>query len=262
VVLSQAGKEFNAHAQNLLQETEKAIRSAQSAQRGQEILKIAFEPCSVYHNLAGLVRDLRRAMPAIHFDLLDLPVTEHGQALRTGRIDIAYAHRSEEREGIEFKPLLQETVLLALSAEHPLKRKKKISPGDLAQEPFIFWPRNLAPQCHDSILNVLGSHGAVPKVKHQAGDHRKALELVAGGAGWTVVAACARRASPDGVVFRSLPGVNLEFGIARLKTGSRTPVNTAVRVWQQMRPSVAPVLPPAKSSRASGNSFQDKHCPG
>jgi DNA-binding transcriptional LysR family regulator len=234
VVLSPAGKDFSAHAQNLLQETEKAIRSAQRTERGREILKIAFEPCSVFHNVAGLVRSLTKVLPDVQFELLDLPVTEHGHALRTGRIDIAYAHRNEELNGIEFKPLTQEPVLLALSAEHPLKPKKKISPADLVQDPFIFWPRSLAPKCHDGILTVLASYGPVPKAKHQATDHRKALELVAGGAGWTVVAACARRASRGGVFFRSLPGVHLEVGISRLKGTFRTPVNTAVRVWQEL----------------------------
>jgi DNA-binding transcriptional LysR family regulator len=217
-----------------LQETEKAVRSAQRMQRGRETLKIAFEPCSIFHNVAGLVRGLTRAIPDVHFELLDLPVTEHGHALRTGRIDIAYAHRSEEMEGVEFIPLAQEPVLLALPDAHPLKSRKKITPGELLQEPFIFWPRGLAPKCHDAILHVIGSYGPVPKVKHRAADHRKALELVAGGAGWTVVAACARRASGGGVLFRSLPGVSIEVGISRLKGPFRTPVRAAVTVWQEL----------------------------
>jgi len=59
--------------------------------------------------------------------------------LRDGRVDAALLHSPFDRRGIDFEPLRSEPIVAALSAAHPLSRRRRLRRADLDREPFPRW---------------------------------------------------------------------------------------------------------------------------
>jgi len=235
VELTPAGKRFLEMAQQTLQHAERAVRAAHQANGHPETLAIAFEPCSSFHGFSRFARQLKRVLPNVQLDVRELAVAEHVHRLRSGEIDITYAHRNEDAAGIEFTSLGWEPLLLVLPGGLRLARRKTVPLNLLGEEPFLFWHRALAPACHDYVLNLLQSKGIEPRIQHRASDHRKSLEMVAAGLGWTIAPACARRAIQNGVAFRQIEGGNakIELGISHLTTNKGRALNLALRILRE-----------------------------
>lgn len=160
-------------------------------------------------------------------------MAQHVHRLRSGEIDLAYAHRNEEAAGIEFTSLGWESLLLLVPSDHRLARRRKLALESLANEPFIFWRRALAPSCHDYVSGLLESHGVDPRPRHLAADHRKSLEMVAAGLGWTIAPECARRVGQRGVVFRGIDGVTakVEIGVSFRSGDGGRKLSLVRKVW-------------------------------
>jgi LysR family hca operon transcriptional activator len=234
IELTPAGEQFFQQAQQTLQQAERAIRAAQRANGNPDQIVIAFEPCSTFHGFARLAERLKRALPEVHLDIRELPVAEHVHRLRSGEIDVAYAHRNEDAAGITFTSLGRESLLLVLPKSHPLARRRTLSVKLLGEVPFVFWHRSLAPACHDYVLRLLSSNGVNAGVQHWASDHRKSLEMVAGGLGWTVAPECARRVHQEGLSFREIEGAaTIELGISHLSAKRSPQLNSLLRLWRE-----------------------------
>jgi len=231
VELSPSGRDFFEQAQQTLRQAESAVRAAHRAMGEPNLVRIAFEPCSVFHGFAKVAAESVRDMPELRLDIRDFPVAEHANRLRAGEIDVAYAHRNDSGSDIEFHSLGWEPLMALLPARHPLARQRKLPLHAMSGEPFVFWRRAIAPACHDYILRILASRMAEPGAVHYAADHRNALELVSMCLGWAIAPACARRVRQTGVVFREIPDARIEFGISHLKTHNGAQVKALIRSW-------------------------------
>jgi len=209
-------------------------RDVRRAALGRDTLAIAFEPCSSFHGLPQVTRKLMRSLPNLRLELYEMPVTEHAHRLRAGQIDLAYAHRGEEGEGIQFTPLVSEPLLIGLPSSQPYPRRGRIVISDL-DESFIFWSRSIAPACYDYIVEVIRSQGVEAKIKHVAPDHGKLLEMVAAGLGWTVAPACADRSRYPGVRFCKIQGIEtkVEFGLTHL-SARQAELRKVIGAWKQL----------------------------
>ena len=86
----------------------------------------------------------------------------------------------------------------------------------LAREPFILFPRDVAPELHDAILALCRRAGFVPRVGQEAIQMQTIVSLVAGGMGVALVPASLERLRRDGVVYRALAerAPRVEIGLA------------------------------------------------
>jgi DNA-binding transcriptional LysR family regulator len=220
VELTAAGNLLYDEAQRALQQVERTARAVQHAIRGKETIGIALEPCSSFHGFEQIMRKLNHASPHLRFEVHQMPVSEHAHRLRSGQIDIAYGHRGEAAEGVEFALLSTERLMAGLPAKHRLLRRGALDVTQFADEPFVFWARCIAPSCHDYILETLKWAGVQVRIQHTAPDHGKLLDMVAAGLGWTVAPACARKARHSGVAFREIRGVRtqVDLGLSYLMT--------------------------------------------
>ena len=198
VELSPPGREFFLHAQQTLRQAEGAVRAAHRAGGETNAVVIAFEPCSVFHGFDRLAAKSVKHVPDLRLDIREFPVPEHANRLRSGEVDIAFAHRNEDAPDIEF------------------------------------WRRSIAPACHDYIERLLASNGVEARPRHLASDHRNALELVASGLGWAIAPQCARRVGQARVAFREIAGARIEFGIWHLKADTGRQVGELVRMWGEL----------------------------
>jgi DNA-binding transcriptional LysR family regulator len=236
VDLTPAGVLFSEQAQQTLMQTERALRSVRNKSGSPETLVIALEPCAALHGLSQKVRKFHESMPNVQLDIQELPVVAHVHRLRSGEIDVAFGHRNELADGIVFSPLSTEPLMLVLPSGHALNRRRRVDLGALGDEPFVLWPRSLAPACYDCILQLVRSRGLSGEVRHQAANHHTLLEMVAGGLGWTIAPACARGVHQTGVVFRAIEGepTTIDVGFAQLAVNRDRKVRLLTRICRDL----------------------------
>ncbi len=232
LVLTPEGQSFFEEARIILQQIDRATRSARQSRR-KESLSVAYEPCSAFHGFVLVAQQLRNSMPHLRLDIQQVPISEHTQRLRSGEIDIAYGHRGEAADGISYQVLSSEPLMVVLASKHRLARRRVVDLLDLQDDPFVFWHRAISPACHDLILGYMEKAGVKPTVKHSVSDHAKLLDMVAGGAGWSVTPACARGARHPGLSFRAIRGVaaKIDFGISHLTQARDRATRELVKTW-------------------------------
>ncbi len=231
VVLTAEGKSFLEESQNILRQIDQARRSIR---KSKDVIAVAYEPCSAFHGFAQVAEKLKVSMPDLRLEISELPVHEHAYRLRCGDIDVAYGHSGTSSEEITYEVLSSEPVGAALSSKHRLARRKSINAAELAEEAFVFWPRMLSPGCHDLILGALADMKVKPKLKYTVADHAQLLDMVAAGAGWTIIPACAREARHTGVSFRPIQGLDarVDFGVSHLSTLRHAKSKELINIWR------------------------------
>jgi LysR family hca operon transcriptional activator len=235
VELTSAGALLFESAQQTLQQVERMSRAVQQAVLGRETLAIAFEPCSSFHGFPQLTRKLMRSMPNVRLEIHEMPANEHAHRLRSGQIDLAYGHKGEDADKIQFSLLSSEPLMIGLPSSHPLARRGHVKISELGDS-FVFWHRSIAPSCYDYVQGVIRSQAPdPPPVKHFAPDHLKLLEMVAAGLGWTIAPACVGRAAHRGVSFRKIYGIQtrVDLGLTHLSV-RHAALRGVIEAWKKL----------------------------
>jgi DNA-binding transcriptional LysR family regulator len=134
VSLTPAGRQLFEDAGPLLAAAEAARRRVQRAARGADRLVVGFRT-GVLPTAA--VRRFTAAHPEFTVDVIRLEWDEQEDAIRTGRVDIAFVRRPIDERAIRLTPLYAEPRLVALPAEHPLARSATLTTRELAGERYL-----------------------------------------------------------------------------------------------------------------------------
>ncbi|MFF4958301.1 LysR family transcriptional regulator [Streptomyces sp. NPDC001222] len=249
LVLTPAGRALAAAAI----EVEAALARARHSV--EEFLGQADGPVSVaaFHSAAAafwphLVRALSApGSPRLTFADEDVP--QHDFPLLTREYDIVLAHRLDHAAPwpvtVSATALLHEPLDVALPAGHPLTAKRRLTPRDVADWPWV--------TVHDgfplmaTIEAIAAAADRRLHLAHRINEFAVVAEVVAAGAGIALMPRWTARPHPD-VVLRPLVGVSARRHIDALHRPERT-ARTAVRtVLGELRSAAAAV-----SGRATGD---------
>lgn len=102
--------------------------------------------------------------------------------------------------------LMREPLVAVLNAGHPLAEgsERGLHLAQLAQEPFVFFPRSYGSGLYAQLLNLARDAGFSPHFAQEAGEAMTIIGLVAAGLGVSVLPASYQRIRIDGVVYRTL----------------------------------------------------------
>ncbi|UGV28300.1 LysR family transcriptional regulator [Rhodopseudomonas boonkerdii] len=210
VELTEAGRAFLAEARAVLVQLDHAVDTAQRTARGEQgQLAVGFTGSAAFHPLIpAVVRAFREQSP--HVDLL-LEESRTGDlivALQKEQLDLAFIRVPVgDTTGLVIEPLLNEPMLLALPAGHPLLaggKRKRIALADLAEETFILYRRPTGPGLYDAIITACRAAGFSPHIGQEAPRMVSTLSFVAAGLGVSVVPESMRRLDTEGVAYLSL----------------------------------------------------------
>ena len=84
-----------------------------------------------------LVKQLRRSHPKLDVKLMVATAGRSVQEIRAGHVDAGLLTLPVEEADLVTLPVLREELLLVTMPGHPLAKHKKITPADLAGEPFV-----------------------------------------------------------------------------------------------------------------------------
>jgi DNA-binding transcriptional LysR family regulator len=212
VELTSAGVAFLEHARGVLEQVDRAFAITRRTARGEQgRVVIGFTSSAPFHPFVPRVfRAFREQFPMVSLVLEESGSSELVQALHAEEIDAAFI-RSPVADvvGLTVRPLLEEEMLVALPAGHPLAAAERgpIGPlplGELANETFILYKRPGGPGLYDTIITACRGAGFSPRVGQEAPRILSTLNLVAAGLGVSIVPESLSRLQMDGVVYRHL----------------------------------------------------------
>ena len=216
VMLTEAGRSFLEGARAALSQAARAIDQARRASRGENgNLSVAFAPSAELVFTHAVVRAVARVHRDVRLDVHSC--TEHDalHAVQAGTLQIAILPMptaSAERD-VRVEPLASRRLRVALPAQHALARRSRLKLRQLADEAIVLFTRAVSPAIHDAVVTAFQGAGVPLHVRHEASHLHTCLELVAAGAGVTLVPAVPGR---QAIVFRPLEPASpsLDFAVA------------------------------------------------
>ena len=155
-------------------------------------------------NLEGLWGPL--VEQALHALLKEMSTAEQARALNDGLIGAGFVRPPVGGEGdyLGVRVVLEEPLVAALPASHRLAVDEDVRLGDLAEEPFVLYPRRLGLSFYDLVVGACRGTGFEPRVSQEAAHMQTVVGLVAAGAGVSLVPASVAKRGGDGVAYRPL----------------------------------------------------------
>lgn len=221
VQLTAAGQLFLTEVRQVLQSLDQAVQVGRQASRGEVgQLTVGFVSSSAYNVLPPILKTFRRHVPGVTLELQELTTREQLQALLEGKLDIGFARPPVEEPGLEVAAIFQEPLIVALPESHPLQACDTIPVRSLSNEPFILFPRAVAPGLYDPIISLCLQAGFSPQVVQEAIQMQTIVSLVAAEMGVAIVPLSLQNLQRQGVVYKPLK--------------ERTPMVEIVILWRQV----------------------------
>lgn len=223
VELTPAGTVFLAEARRLLERVEAAIEAARRASRGQYgKLAVGFVPSVSYTELPEVLRGFRERFPEVEVRIKILGPSEQVRALLDGDLDLGFLRGPVGHPKLEMEQVRVEPLLAALPSHHPLATRPELALSALASEPFVFVPRERAPEYYDQLIALCRGAGFSPRVVQEAAQ-LELLSLVAAGFGVSLLPASFRHLRRFGVAFRPLRGRPKSIVVAAWRRDNDSP---------------------------------------
>lgn len=184
VSLTEAGRALLPHARQIIAAVEAAeneVHERNSLTRG--TASLGAPPTVSTHLLPDQLLRFKRKHPGLEVTLREAGTETLLQLIEVGQLDLAIVAADRLPDIVESVPLLEEEYVLAVSAQHPLRRaaRKMVRLADLAAEAFILFPEGY--RLREVTLSACRRAGFEPKVALDGGAMQSALEFVAAGLG-------------------------------------------------------------------------------
>ncbi|MBC8093851.1 MAG: LysR family transcriptional regulator, partial [Pseudonocardia sp.] len=209
VTLTAAGAAMLLGSHRLLDEARRLVDDGERIARGEvATLRVGFVGSSLYGLLPLVLREARRRHPELRLVLEEQKTATQVRALQRGQLDIGIVHLPLGPDaGLTGVAATTDPVGLAVPSDHRLAGVAAIDLAQVADEPFVLFPRELEPHTYDRYVQACVQAGFAPRVAQQATGLQTILGLVASGMGVAFVAASvAANLTRTGVAFRPLTG--------------------------------------------------------
>jgi DNA-binding transcriptional LysR family regulator len=208
VRLTEAGKLFLQDARSILAQSERAAERARRAQRGEAgELRVGFTFSTPFTPLfARTIRRYRQLYPDVALTLYEMTTLHQLAAIEARKLDLGFVRPPEVAlpEQLALTTLRRDPLLLVLAADSPLARKRKIKVVDLAQLPWVMYPKESGVGINHAIFSMCRTAGFMPQVAMEAGEAATIIGLVAAGIGVSVLPSPFQSMHLEGVVYRPL----------------------------------------------------------
>lgn len=186
--LTEAGRFFYEQACTLLQQLHNiTVNTRRIGHHQRQWLGIGFAPSTLYTVLPELIRELRQDNE-LELGLSEMTTVQQVEALKTGRIDIAFGRIRIDDSAIDQQVLCEDRLVAVLPEGHWLAGTP-LTLAQLADEAFILYPANPRPSYADHVLALFAQHGMSIHVSQWTNELQTAIGLVAVGVGVTLVPA-------------------------------------------------------------------------
>lgn len=205
VALTEAGRSLLQEGSIALKQLTFAVDMAKRAAQGHVgRLTIGFADAAALNVLPALTSEFARLFPGVNILLHEMISTDQAEALRAGRIQIAFLRPVFDDEDFQTELLLREPYVVAISVKHRLAGSEMLRLADLAGEGLITTHRVKALYVQRNFEPYLKRAGIQLKIVQEVNELHAILGLVAGGLGIAFFPRSILKLQLDGVVYRPL----------------------------------------------------------
>ncbi|MFT3782059.1 MAG: LysR family transcriptional regulator [Nibricoccus sp.] len=180
------------------------IHATASGQTGH--IRVAFTGLAMATVLPRILREFSKQHPGIRVELNESPTSAQLKALEAGEISCGFFHPDAPTPSLDTHVLLRERNGVLLPADHPLAKKPTLRLRDLAETPFVLFPRALNTGFYDRILAAFAASGVTPNIAEEVWPRTNGIGLVRAGLGATFITPSEARQLPPDVRFATLVG--------------------------------------------------------
>jgi DNA-binding transcriptional LysR family regulator len=151
-----------------------------------------------------LIRKYRALRPKVSMVLRELPSSLQIEALEQRELDVSLLRLPPNApiSNAVCTPLVEEPLLLAVHAGHPLATAASVSVADLYGESFIAYAQRAGIAVSEQILELCAKRGFVPNVVQEVQQASTMVGLASTGLGVAIVPSALATIAVPGVVFR------------------------------------------------------------
>ena len=222
VRLTEAGKSFLEEARRLLADLGRSVDRTQLVAQGKVgRLRVGFSDTATYSGeLPSILRNFRARWPDVRLELFPSSSVIAGEQLRRQEVDVAFVYMAPtDLHELKTHTISVERWMLALPQAHPLVKSKRVKLVELKREPFVWFPRPVAPPLYDRVLAACHAAGLTLNIVQEVNNPTTILSLVAGGIGVSFTIASAEKMKPDSVVLRKVDDLRVTTELSAIWRG-------------------------------------------
>ncbi|GAB1617469.1 LysR family transcriptional regulator [Pseudomonas sp. NGC7] len=186
-----------------LERLELAVEEAVAGHQG--MVTIGAISSAMFDVLPEVIERFKQDHPQVTVSVREIDSVEAVPSLEAGDIDLAFARLDGDLgKGIEWRPLTEEQLMVALPVDHPLANHSEIALASLASEPLVMFARKVSPLYFDNLIATCRANGFSPRVLHEVRSVASQIAFVSCGQGIALVPAAMNKLAPANVVIRPL----------------------------------------------------------
>jgi DNA-binding transcriptional LysR family regulator len=203
--LTEAGRFFHVHAQELLAKAAELKSMTQRVGKIERTLSIGFVASTLYGLLPEIVQRFRTRYATVEVSFHEMTTMQQIQALKDGVIDVGFGRVKHEDPNIRRIVLREERLIVALPANHPrAAATDAVKLVDLQQECLIIYPKAPRPSFADQVLAAFSERSITPHKVMEVRELQIAIGLVAAGEGVAIVPDSVQGMKRKDVVYRPI----------------------------------------------------------
>ncbi len=210
VRLTEPGRLFLLQARSILAQLDDAGDEVRRAARGEAgEIRIAFTgSVPMFEPFPRFIQAFRERFPGVRVEMGHMSSGAQLQAIADRRIDVGFlrpSHQFAPGPDIEARSIWEDELMAVLPSAHRLARTRGgVKMAELADEPFILFPRGIGCGLYDHLMGLCNQAGFAPRVAQEAREGVTILALIAAGTGISILPDTYRNASIPGVVYRPI----------------------------------------------------------
>jgi len=118
--------------------------------------------------LPALGQAFRSSYPDVHLRTEEMWNSRMADALESRAADLAVSLCAEIVAGVRYEAIRSEPLIAIVTDDHPLAAETEIALAALAGEPFVMFPRELAPRLYESLVGVCRRAGFEPQIRSES----------------------------------------------------------------------------------------------
>lgn len=207
VKLTQAGEMFLKEAKGIVGRVHDISEQAARIHRGEEgKLTIGLTSSAPFlKKISHTFRRFRSAYPQVNIRIEELNSQQQLTPLVEGVLDLGVMRNGILPDVLQHNVLRSEPLVAVVPADHPLTRLAvgELTFAHLADQPFVFFSKDVGTSLYDDILRRLASAGITPFITQEVGEALTIIGLISAGLGVSILPASYKRIQVDGVKYLS-----------------------------------------------------------
>jgi DNA-binding transcriptional LysR family regulator len=213
--LTTVGETFLPEAYKLLRQSMQLVDSIKSVGRGESgVLNIGFATSTIFCGITSAIQKHKKLYPKVELRLQELSSGAQIEALQNGAIDIGFIREVGKHDQVMSRHLVKEKFIAVLSNQHPLSKKDSIQLKELLKEPFVHFPRSVAPALYDKVNVLFAKANHYPEIVQEAYEWQTIVSLVEANLGVSICPASFQKLKIGKVQYKPLADVRTETVIS------------------------------------------------